>query len=187
MRVDLQAAPSTYIYIYIYRKLSAVIFGWGGKGGRKRVIAWNTFQVPISRLAADRVPFADSAQLRLALPSFSSFRRYLETNIPEIWSSVRRSEGLRGFTELLGYATEPFWWTWIRHVLMERLNVKLSELFLRSSIDYPCEYWFFLALAWEEWQFHDYNKLVSPSAMRTTVGPTPRTRGWRATRGRREG
>lgn len=72
-----QAAPSTYIYIYTYiGNCRPLYFVEGGEGGcgRKRVIAWNTFQVAISRLAADRVPFADSAQLPLALrsPRFSS-------------------------------------------------------------------------------------------------------------------
>lgn len=75
-RLD-QAAPSTYIYIYTYiGNCRPLYFVEGGEGGcgRKRVIAWNTFQVAISRLAADRVPFADSAQLPLALrsPRFSS-------------------------------------------------------------------------------------------------------------------
>lgn len=50
-----EAGPRTP---WTYRKLSTVIFGQGGAAGsedrRKRAIAWNTFEVPISRLAADR-------------------------------------------------------------------------------------------------------------------------------------
>lgn len=48
------------------------------RGGRKRAIAWNTFEVPISRLAAAPATLgADST----GLPEPRSFCCYLETNV----------------------------------------------------------------------------------------------------------